>query len=143
MCAYIYGFELCAYEYDNVWLWLWICIIKVDVPTRTTPAGAGMSPDKANIMEEISKLAKASGASKKTERKKMTVADARAVLEDAQGELLLEGMDLVKEAIKAVEETGIVFIDEIDKLVNHGDYRGADASSEGVQRDLLPMIEGI
>merc|ERR1711998_806337 len=40
------------------------------------------------------------------------------------------------------EESGIVFIDEIDKLVSGGDYRGADASSEGVQRDLLPLIEG-
>lgn len=41
-----------------------------------------------------------------------------------------------------MEESGIVFIDEIDKLVSTGDYRGADASSEGVQRDLLPLIEG-
>jgi hypothetical protein len=47
-----------------------------------------------------------------------------------------------KEAIAAVEESGIVFIDEIDKIVSSGDYKGADASSEGVQRDLLPLIEG-
>ena len=49
---------------------------------------------------------------------------------------------MTKEAITAVEESGIVFIDEIDKIVSSGDYRGADASSEGVQRDLLPLIEG-
>jgi len=49
---------------------------------------------------------------------------------------------VTKEAITAVEESGIVFIDEIDKIVSSGDYRGADASSEGVQRDLLPLIEG-
>ena len=41
-----------------------------------------------------------------------------------------------------MEESGIVFIDEIDKIVSSGDYKGADASSEGVQRDLLPLIEG-
>lgn len=49
---------------------------------------------------------------------------------------------MTKEAIVAVEQSGIVFIDEIDKLVTSGDHRGADASSEGVQRDLLPLIEG-
>ena len=47
-----------------------------------------------------------------------------------------------KEAILSVEQNGIVFIDEIDKIVSTGDFRGADASSEGVQRDLLPIIEG-
>merc|ERR1712100_49944 len=57
-------------------------------------------------------------------------------------ELLLENYDINREAIRSVEESGIVFIDEIDKLVSSGDYRGADASSEGVQRDLLPIIEG-
>jgi len=50
--------------------------------------------------------------------------------------------DIKKEAITAVEESGIVFIDEIDKICSSGDYRGADASAEGVQRDLLPLIEG-
>ena len=54
---------------------------------------------------------------------------------------MLEEMDIMKEAISSVEESGIVFIDEIDKIVSSGDYRGADASSEGVQRDLLPLIE--
>jgi ATP-dependent HslUV protease ATP-binding subunit HslU len=92
-------------------------------------------------MDEFSKVAKF-GSSKKMEKKKMTVAEARPVLEDMRGEALLEGYDIVKDAIKAVEENGIVFIDEIDKLVSHGDYRGAEASSEGVQRDLLPIIEG-
>jgi ATP-dependent HslUV protease ATP-binding subunit HslU len=51
-------------------------------------------------------------------------------------------VDVKREAIQAVEQNGIVFIDEIDKIVSTGDYKGADASSEGVQRDLLPIIEG-
>lgn len=54
----------------------------------------------------------------------------------------MEKRDVVSEAITSAEECGIVFIDEIDKLVKGSDYNGADASSEGVQRDLLPIIEG-
>ena len=50
--------------------------------------------------------------------------------------------DVTREAVQSVEESGIVFLDEIDKICNAGDYRGADASAEGVQRDLLPLIEG-
>lgn len=79
---------------------------------------------------------------RRTERKKMPISDARVALAEVESERLVEGFDIVKEAITAVEESGIVFIDEIDKLVSGGDYRGADASSEGVQRDLLPIIEG-
>eukprot|EP01038_Epipyxis_sp_PR26KG_P009083 gene9083-12249_t len=82
------------------------------------------------------------GPNKRPERKKMTVSEARTIIEEAETERLLEDYDIPKEAIAAVEESGIVFIDEIDKLVSSGEYRGADASSEGVQRDLLPLIEG-
>lgn len=60
-----------------------------------------------------------------------------------QSEKMLDDYDVTREAIAAVEESGIVFIDEIDKLVSGNDFRGADASSEGVQRDLLPLIEGM
>ena len=67
---------------------------------------------------------------------------ARPVIEEIELEKLMEGSDIQKEAIQAVEESGIVFIDEIDKIASSGDYRGADASAEGVQRDLLPLIEG-
>lgn len=79
---------------------------------------------------------------KKSEKKKMKVKEARPILEEVESEKLLENYDVIKEAIQAVEENGIVFIDEIDKLISSSDYRGADASSEGVQRDLLPLIEG-
>lgn len=73
---------------------------------------------------------------------RLSVAEARPLIEEYETEKLLEEYDIPKEAIAAVEESGIVFIDEIDKIVSTGDYRGADASSEGVQRDLLPLIEG-
>jgi len=74
----------------------------------------------------------------------MTVKEARQVILDIELERLLENIDLKKEAIASVEESGIVFIDEIDKICSSRDYlqKSADASAEGVQRDLLPLIEG-
>lgn len=119
--------------------------IEIDLPPKGQAERPGqISFDSSNpgfIASEIFKMAKNSGQ-RKAERKKMTVAEARPILEETESERLLEDFDVVKEAITAVEESGIVFIDEIDKLVSTGDYRGADASSEGVQRDLLPLIEG-
>ncbi|DAZ98455.1 TPA: hypothetical protein N0F65_001156 [Lagenidium giganteum] len=80
---------------------------------------------------------------KKTERKYMTVAESRAVFEEMEMEKAIDMTDVVKEAIHDTEENGIVFIDEIDKICSNGDFRRqADPSSEGVQRDLLPIIEG-
>lgn len=79
-----------------------------------------------------------------TQRKKLTVAEGRKVLLETEIEKLLQTVDLKKEAITAVEETGIVFIDEIDKIcTSRGSFgRNTDASAEGVQRDLLPLVEG-
>ena len=80
-------------------------------------------------------------------RREMRVADARALVEEAEAERLISPEAVSREAVAAAESDGIVFIDEIDKIVvNHetryGGGGGADASSEGVQRDLLPIIEG-
>lgn len=79
-----------------------------------------------------------------TERKKMAISEAREVILEIELEKLLEKVDLKKEAVAAAEESGIVFIDEIDKICSSRDYnsRSADASAEGVQRDLLPLVEG-
>merc|ERR1711865_388761 len=79
---------------------------------------------------------------KKAEKRKMPISEARPLIEELELEKLLDMSDVTKEAIQQTEENGIVFIDEIDKICNSGDYRGADASAEGVQRDLLPLIEG-
>ncbi|CAB9508752.1 ATPase subunit HslU [Seminavis robusta] len=79
-----------------------------------------------------------------TQRKKLPVPEARKVLLESECEKLLQMVDLKKEAITAVEETGIVFIDEIDKICTSSasSGRNTDASAEGVQRDLLPLVEG-
>lgn len=79
-----------------------------------------------------------------TQRKKLAIPEARKVLLQAEIDRLLQTVDLKKEAIAAVEETGIVFIDEIDKICSSSGSFGknTDASAEGVQRDLLPLVEG-
>lgn len=78
------------------------------------------------------------------EKKKMPISEAREVILEIEIEKMLEKVDLKKEAINAAEESGIVFIDEIDKICSSKDYnsKSADASAEGVQRDLLPLVEG-
>ena len=72
----------------------------------------------------------------------MKISDARKVLIETESNKIIEEQDVVKNAIKDVEENGIVFIDEIDKIASDSSSRSSDASSGGVQRDLLPLIEG-
>lgn len=78
----------------------------------------------------------------KYKTKKMTVGEAYKVLMDEESDKLLDNDTIIREAIKTVENDGIVFIDEIDKISGKDERRGGDVSREGVQRDLLPLIEG-
>jgi ATP-dependent HslUV protease ATP-binding subunit HslU len=78
----------------------------------------------------------------RTVRRKMTVAASYEVLLQEEADKLLDAEMVTKEALRAVEQNGIVFIDEIDKVATRQDVRGGDVSREGVQRDLLPLIEG-
>ncbi len=78
----------------------------------------------------------------RTTRKKMTVAESYEVLIGEEADKLLDDETVTKAAIEAVEQNGIVFLDEIDKVAARQDARGGDVSREGVQRDLLPLIEG-
>ena len=82
---------------------------------------------------------------RKEQRKRMTVAAARVALERDEADRLLDTDQLTQDAVRHAEENGIVFIDEIDKVCarsGEGGFRGSDVSREGVQRDLLPLIEG-
>lgn len=81
--------------------------------------------------------------SQRLERMEITIGDAKPILREIEMEKHLNSDQITKDAILLAESDGIVFIDEIDKIVtNHETRHGADASSEGVQRDLLPIIEG-
>ncbi|MBB5516892.1 ATP-dependent HslUV protease ATP-binding subunit HslU [Rubricella aquisinus] len=77
----------------------------------------------------------------RTVRRRMKVADSYAVLLAEEADKLVDQDTVTKEAVEAVEQAGIVFLDEIDKVAKSND-RGGDVSREGVQRDLLPLIEG-
>ncbi len=98
----------------------------------------GMDDMGMNIQEIVSSM-----MPKKKKKRKTTVAKARKLLAQEEAQKLID-MDAVQsEAIKRVQETGMVFIDEIDKVAGGGsDSRGPDVSREGVQRDLLPIVEG-
>src|SRR3546814_8502875 len=72
----------------------------------------------------------------------MTVADSYTVLIAEESDKLLDDEKVIRAAIETVEQDGIVFLDELDKICARGERAGADVSREGVQRDLLPLIEG-
>ena len=80
----------------------------------------------------------------RTERRELTIAEARPLVEEAEADRLVSQEDVVRAALAATESDGIVFIDEVDKVVVASDQAryGADASSTGVQRDLLPLLDG-
>ncbi|MEZ5750548.1 MAG: ATP-dependent protease ATPase subunit HslU [Paracoccaceae bacterium] len=78
----------------------------------------------------------------RTVRKRMTVAESHDILLSEEADKLLDEEAVKAAAIDAVEQNGIVFLDEIDKVCARAETRGADVSREGVQRDLLPLIEG-
>lgn len=79
---------------------------------------------------------------KKRKKRKTTIADARNILAQEEAQKLIDMDAVQKEAIERVENSGIVFIDEIDKVAGNSKSHGPDVSREGVQRDLLPIVEG-
>ena len=78
----------------------------------------------------------------KPKKKKMTVKESHEILITQESDNLIEQDKIISAAKKATEDNGIVFLDEIDKISARGDRSGGDVSREGVQRDLLPLIEG-
>jgi ATP-dependent HslUV protease ATP-binding subunit HslU len=79
---------------------------------------------------------------KKVKKRKMSVAEARKLIVQEEAQKLVDMEDVIKDAINWVEQSGIVFLDEIDKIVGENGGDGPDVSREGVQRDLLPIVEG-
>jgi ATP-dependent HslUV protease ATP-binding subunit HslU len=107
------------------------------MPTFDIPGMPGAQMGMLNIGDIFGKA-----FGERTKKKRMSVSESYAILMEEEADKLLD-QDLVKrEALQAVEQEGIVFIDEIDKISGREDRHGADVSREGVQRDLLPLIEG-
>ena len=107
------------------------------LPTFDIPGMPGAQMGMINLNEMMGKA-----FGKRTKKKRMTVTDSYAVLMEDESDKLLDEETVVREAISAVENNGIVFLDEIDKITARSERAGADVSREGVQRDLLPLIEG-
>ena len=100
----------------------------------------GMPGGSASVINLSDMLGKALGGRTKTKR--LSVKASHDVLLVEEQDKLLDQDQIVQDAISAVEESGIVFLDEIDKICARAERQGADVSREGVQRDLLPLIEG-
>ena len=105
----------------------------LNIPGQPEGSGVGMM----NIGDIFGKA-----MGKNTKRRKMTVAESYDILINEEADKMLDQEIVNQHAVKLVEQSGIVFLDEIDKVCARSDARGADVSREGVQRDLLPLIEG-
>ncbi|WP_127075307.1 ATP-dependent protease ATPase subunit HslU [Rhodomicrobium lacus] len=118
--------------------------IEIQVADTGGPMGGfeipGMPGSSISMMNLNDVLGKAFGQRTKTRR--LSVRDSYEVLINDESDKLLDNEAVVQDAITAVEENGIVFLDEIDKITARSERMGADVSREGVQRDLLPLIEG-
>jgi len=108
-----------------------------NMPSFEIPGMPGSSASVINISEM---LGKALGGRTKTKRMSVRASHEQLLTEEA--DKLLDQEQIVQDAIEAVENNGIVFLDEIDKICARSERQGADVSREGVQRDLLPLLEG-
>jgi ATP-dependent HslUV protease ATP-binding subunit HslU len=111
--------------------------VGANLPTFDIPGMPGAQMGMVNLGEMFGKA-----FGNRSKPKRMTVAESYQVLMAEESDKLLDQEKVVKEAIATVEQNGIVFIDEIDKISARSERVGADVSREGVQRDLLPLIEG-
>jgi len=119
--------------------------IEIEVQDKTSglqsfeiPGMPGGNVGMVNLGDILGK----SMGNKKDKKKKMTVKESHDILVAQESEKMIEEDKIIKEAKKTTEENGIVFLDEIDKVSARSDRVGGDVSREGVQRDLLPLIEG-
>ncbi|HTX53697.1 MAG TPA: ATP-dependent protease ATPase subunit HslU [Candidatus Baltobacteraceae bacterium] len=118
-------------------------LVELEVAQRSLPmidlmGGQGMEEMQENLKEMLGNLLPS-----RTRRRKVKVSEARRILMQEEADKLVDKEEVTSEAIRRVENSGIVFLDEIDKVAGReGGARGPDVSREGVQRDLLPIVEG-
>ena len=120
-------------------------VIELEMKDQSNPfqnlGMPGMPPGQGGMALDLGSLF-GKGFPGRTVKKRMTVAQSYDILIGEEADKLLDDETVTKAAIFEVEENGIVFLDEIDKVTARAETRGADVSREGVQRDLLPLIEG-
>ncbi|QCI20114.1 MAG: HslU--HslV peptidase ATPase subunit [Buchnera aphidicola (Brevicoryne brassicae)] len=116
---------------------------EIEINVLTTSMGIEIMapPGMEELTSQLQSLFQNLGGQKKNNRR-LKIKDAIILLTEEEAAKLINQEEIKKEAIHAVEQNGIVFIDEIDKICKRGDSSGPDISREGVQRDLLPLVEG-
>lgn len=116
---------------------------EIEIEVSSAPIGVEIMAPPG--MEEMTNQLQSMFQNLSTDRKKMRklkVNDARKILREEEAAKLIDDEELKSRAIESVEQDGIVFLDEVDKIAKRSEHTGADVSREGVQRDLLPLIEG-
>ena len=116
--------------------------VEIEVANRGLPmveilGGQGMEEIQENLKDMLGNL-----LPQRSKRRKVKVTEARRILAQEEADKLVEKEEVVSEAIARVENSGIVFLDEVDKIAGRERTHGPDVSREGVQRDLLPIVEG-
>ena len=116
---------------------------EIEIELNATPIGVEIMapPGMEDMTSQLQSMFSNLGGDRK-KRRKLTVAAALKQLQDEEAAKLVNDEELKSAALQAVEQNGIVFLDEIDKVAKRSETAGADVSREGVQRDLLPLIEG-
>jgi ATP-dependent HslUV protease ATP-binding subunit HslU len=117
--------------------------VELKVETKTSPiqvfgaAGLSMEQMESELQNMLDRV-----MPKEQQRREVTVREARRILMEQESEALIDNQSVQEEAVELVENHGIIFIDEIDKVAGGGGGHGPDVSRQGVQRDLLPVVEG-
>ncbi|HET8551234.1 MAG TPA: ATP-dependent protease ATPase subunit HslU [Gammaproteobacteria bacterium] len=117
---------------------------EIDVEVRATPVGVEIMapPGMEEMTSQLQSMFQNIGGNR-TQERRLKIRDARKLLTDDEAAKMVNEEDIKLNALRNVEQNGIVFIDEIDKVARRGEVGGgADVSREGVQRDLLPLVEG-
>ncbi len=109
------------------------------LPTMQVFSNSGMEEMGMQIQDMMGQMM---GGPKRTRRRRVKVEEAKEIFAQEEANKLIDQDQVVKEAITLTEESGIVFLDEIDKIAKRGGGQGPDVSREGVQRDILPIVEG-
>lgn len=100
-------------------------------------SGAGVEQMGINMQEIFGNM-----MPKRKKKRRLTIKEARKVLIQEEGQKLIDEDEVIQESVERAEQSGIIFIDEIDKIAGSEQHKGADVSREGVQRDILPIVEG-
>ncbi|MEC8324651.1 MAG: HslU--HslV peptidase ATPase subunit [Pseudomonadota bacterium] len=116
---------------------------EIEIDVSQAPVGVEIMapPGMEEMTNQLQSMFQNMGGDKKSKRK-LKIKDAFKLLTEEEAAKLVNPEELKEQAINAVEQNGIVFIDEIDKICKRGESSGPDVSREGVQRDLLPLVEG-